>query len=524
MGVSRLEFIDVTFFYESAGAPVFEGLSVEVSGGWTGIIGANGAGKTTLLRLACGDLTPTRGKVVTSGTVIWCPQRTDDPPQALREFLDATDGRAGMWRGRLGIQEDWLQRWETLSHGERKRAQIAVALWRRPRLLAVDEPTNHVDAPTRDLLAEALSAFRGVGLLVSHDRALLDSLCRQCLFMTPPTAVLRPGGYTQAEALAREEQERLRKLRETARSDLDRLRSAASQRRQEASGSHRQRSKRKLARHDHDGRAKRNAARISGKDGQAGRLLRGLDGRLRQVQERLEGARVTRQPRLGIDLSAARSPRDALFRIPATSIPLGPHRTLSLPDLEMGPEDRIALVGPNGCGKSTLIRHILDQLDLPEGRLVYLAQEIDRQQSRAVLAEVRGMAPERLGQVLSIVDCLGSSPQRVLETDQPSPGETRKLLLAMGLARTPHLIIMDEPTNHLDLPSITCLEEALGAVPCGLLLVSHDVRFLEALTHTTWSITPTDGPQMFLQAREGRLNAPNESLDGPRFEGNTQET
>ncbi|MHC4563231.1 MAG: ATP-binding cassette domain-containing protein, partial [Planctomycetota bacterium] len=181
-----LDFDNVTFFYPAAGEPIFDGLSVELPTGWTGVIGPNGSGKTTLLRLACGELAPTAGRISRPGGIVYCRQRTDDPPEELAEFIEAIDAPGCRLRGELGVQDDWLSRWPTLSHGERKRAQIAVALWRRPSLLAIDEPTNHVDLAASKLLAEALEKFAGVGLLVSHDRELMDRLCRQTLFVEPP--------------------------------------------------------------------------------------------------------------------------------------------------------------------------------------------------------------------------------------------------------------------------------------------------------------------------------------------------
>ena len=96
---------------------------------------------------------------------------------------------------------------------------------------------------------------------------------------------------------------------------------------------------------------------------------------------------------------------------------------------------------------------------------------------------------------MTVISRLGSRPYRLLESAEPSPGETRKLLLAMGIAKEPHLIVMDEPTNHMDLPSIQCLEDALSDCPCGLLLVSHDLRFLRALTARRWDITLRDAAQ-----------------------------
>ena len=89
---------------------------------------------------------------------------------------------------------------------------------------------------------------------------------------------------------------------------------------------------------------------------------------------------------------------------------------------------------------------------------------------------------------MTIVNRLGSRPHRLLDSAEPSPGETRKLLLALGMTRMPHILIMDEPTNHMDLPSIECLEQALVDCPCSLVLVSHDLQFLEKVTKTKWAI------------------------------------
>ena len=152
-------------------------------------------------------------------------------------------------------------------------------------------------------------------------------------------------------------------------------------------------------------------------------------------------------------------------------------------------DDRIALTGSNGSGKSTLISHIKQSLNLQENHVVYLPQEIDIHASQDVMARARDLHNEKLGQMLTIVSRLGSRPQRLMESVEPSPGEIRKMLLAIGITNVPHLIVMDEPTNHLDLPSIECLEQALADCPCGLLLVSHDRRFLNALVQQRWHIT-----------------------------------
>jgi ATPase subunit of ABC transporter with duplicated ATPase domains len=499
LAVPTLEFQNVTLFFPSMTHPMFEALDLRLGGGWTGIIGPNGSGKTTLLRLACGEIIPTVGRVIAPREVIYCPQRTDDAPELLDAFLSADDAAACGLRGRLRVEQDWLDRWETLSHGERKRAQIGVALWQDPRVLAVDEPTNHIDIVARDLLLGAMRSFRGMGLVVSHDRALLDELCGQCLFVEPHHVTMRPGGYSAGVRQARAEQARARHEKEQARRRLGQLQAEAAERGREAALSHKKRSKSGLAHNDMDSRAKINLARYTGKDRQAGRRLRQLDGRLRQTGEQVASIHVQKERRLSADLMGETSKRDALLRVAPGSIPLGPQRCLRLPELLIEPASRIAIVGPNGTGKTTLLRHVLSRLGVPEQRLVYLPQEIGRQEAARIVADVRHIGAGELGRVMSAVACLGSQPERLLQTDEPSPGELRKLLMALGMARRPHLIVMDEPTNHLDLPSIECLEQSLSDGVCALLLVSHDMRFLSALTTRRWRISQTSGRECVLE-------------------------
>ena len=170
MTALSIQFQNVSFAYDRATQPLIADLSVHFNLGWTGIVGANGVGKSTVLKLATGGLEPQKGRVIIPEFAIYCQQRTDDAPDQLSDLIQAVTGDAFEIKGRLGLEDDWLERWATLSHGERKRAQIAVAMWKNPQVLAVDEPTNHLDLEAQELLFDALSIFRGVGLLVSHDR------------------------------------------------------------------------------------------------------------------------------------------------------------------------------------------------------------------------------------------------------------------------------------------------------------------------------------------------------------------
>lgn len=478
----------ISFMFDEAREELFKELTVHFPVGWTGIVGGNGAGKTTLLRLASGLLLPTRGRVHAGGPALYCPQRTDSVPEGLESLIADASGEACRIRSILGICDDWVGRWETLSHGERKRAQVGVMLHRSPHILAVDEPTNHLDADARGMLLEALRQFRGVGLLVSHDRDLLDAICTQCLFLDAGRAVMRPGSYTEGKEQQELEEQHAREQFYQTRREMKRLEHEVARRRELASRSHQMRSKRGLAIRDHDARFRRNRARLSNKDGAAGKQMNQLIGRLEHAREAHEEICPSKIRKLGIYLDGSCCPRDRLFTLEECALELGDGRVLHVPSLLMRNQDHVALTGPNGSGKSTLIRHIVGSLNLLEKRLVYLPQELGEDAAAELLAEVRRLPHRELAHLMSTVSRLGSDPERLLASVNPSPGEARKLLLALGVTRRPYLIIMDEPTNHLDLPSIECLEHALDGCPCGLLLVSHDYRFLGRLTSIRWRV------------------------------------
>jgi macrolide transport system ATP-binding/permease protein len=169
-------FQNVSFTYDRATQPLIRDLSFNFNRGWTGIVGANGVGKSTVLKLATGGLKPQQGRVIIPESAIYCQQRTDNAPGQLRDLIHAINADAFRIKGQLGVEDDWMERWSTLSHGERKRAQIAVAMWRKPQVLAVDEPTNHLDLPSIECLEQALADCPCGLLLVSHDQRFLDRL------------------------------------------------------------------------------------------------------------------------------------------------------------------------------------------------------------------------------------------------------------------------------------------------------------------------------------------------------------
>ncbi len=490
---SMIRFVDVCFTHSEAFEPLFEHVCLQFDAGWTGLVGANGSGKTTLLRLAVGELEPDAGHVLRKGRAALCRQRTDFRPDGWERFSNAGDADAARLEGVLGIRPDWWERWETLSHGERKRAQIAVALWDEPEMLLVDEPTNHLDGESGAMVREALASFRGVGILVSHDRRLLDDICRNIVFIEPPDVFEISGNYSEAAGQKALGEEHQRRQRGAAKDELAKLQREASRRQAEAARSVHRLSKRHLHRNDPDGRGKLDLARLTGKDAIAGNFARQIRSRVERAEEKLDSIGFKKEYDLAYHIDGERSSRDVLLRLEQGMLQLGPAETLAFPDLVVGPADRIGLSGPNGTGKSSFIRHLLGRLDLPSGRVVYLPQEILIDEGERLIREVRSLSTGDLGRVLAFVSCLGTRPERLLRGDLPSPGEIRKILLALGIARRPHLIVMDEPTNHLDLPAIELLERALRDFPGALILVSHDVRFLDALATVRWRFERTAG-------------------------------
>ena len=492
----------LTFCYDAAPAPVIADLTAHFPQGFTGIVGANGSGKTTLLKLLTRQLTPDAGEVNGAQQVISCSQRTDEAPGALEHFLESWDGLAAELRGRLQIELDFLNRWDTLSHGERKRAQLACALWQEPEVLALDEPTNHIDTDARKLLINSLERFRGVGLLVSHDRELLDQLCVQCLWLTPPSVKVFPGGYSQTREQMLVDREVSQRARSKAQRESKKLHRELVQRRQNEARHFAARSKRGIAAKDSDARDKINLARAT--DGNAGKTLRQLEGRKAQADARLAAAVVEKAHATGFWLPGSRSHRKLVLDMPPSHFALGEGRQLKTPLLQLGPADRVAITGANGLGKSTLLNKLVPAAGLDQDKMIYLPQELSVKQSKAVLEEARSLRSDRLGALMQIVSRLGSRPERLLESRLPSPGEVRKLLLALGVARSPHLIVMDEPTNHLDLPSIEALEAALRECPCALLLVSHDEHFLDKVGVQRWTIEATPDGDSTLRTTTSR--------------------
>ena len=482
----QLQLSHVSYTYPSATEPILQDVTVAFPLGWTGLLGDNGCGKSTLARLATGALVPDAGTVTRGLVCAFCPQDADEAPENLSDFALDYGRDARMLRETFHLEDDMAWRFEALSFGERKKLQIASALWARPDVLVLDEPTNHLDADARSELARALARYRGIGILVSHDRALLDSLVDRCVSFEAGTLVVRPGGYTAAHAQAELERGTTMRERAEAKGELARLAAEKDRRAHEAARAQARRSKKGLDPHDKSAKGKIDLAIYTGKDGQAGRLSSQMGARMEAARARVDAAFVAKRYDGDLWLDAEPSPRKTLIHLEPTVIPCGP-ATLDIPELFIGHTDHIGIVGPNGAGKSTLLGHIRTRID-PALSVLDIPQEIADDARRELMRRIGSLPSAERGRILSTVAQLNSDPDRILEGGRTSPGELRKLMLALGMLARPVLIIMDEPTNHLDLHSVEALERALAAYPGALLLVSHDHAFLAACTTRTWEV------------------------------------
>lgn len=486
----------------TASMPILKDVSFVLTSGWYGLVGANGAGKTTLLRVLAGDLAPHEGSIrfdASEAIVAYCPQSVDAPNEDVRDLAASFDGSAAEIKGRLALHEDELERWSTLSPGERKRWQVGAALARAPDVLLLDEPTNHLDGEARDRLMGALGRFRGIGIVVSHDRAVVEHLPRAILRVFDGTVTMYAGSYSDAKSAWEDARRGHEAAHARAKATVRGIERRLDVLRRTSDAASRGTSARALMKdkNDHDGR---NSLRKG-----AARRAAGTAGRQVEVVRReLDRARgdvpaIARDRTVGSAVFAAyeRAPSAVLFHLDAPEVRAGERVILKDVRITVGREDRVRITGANGAGKTTLL-HALVASRQRRGvgsdrttRVLYLPQELAPDRVIALTEHLTALTDDERGRVLSVFNALGSDPARILEARAKtaaaslSPGEARKLALAMGLGEHAWALVLDEPTNHLDLPTIERLEQALMAYPGCVVLVTHDDAFARQVTTST---------------------------------------
>jgi ATP-binding cassette, subfamily F, member 3 len=489
---------------------LFQGVTFSLAQGErAALVAPNGAGKSTLLRLIAKELTPDAGSVVIKkGARVSYVRQSHELPKvgtvleaflsgfgelfALRHELDAAthaamegtkealdrlsavtdryhlaggdalERQVEMLAQHLGFShEDMSRSLGSLSGGERGRLHLGVALALEPDLILLDEPTNHLDIETISWLERHLAGLQSAMLVVSHDRAFLDALCPISMELGKRSFRVYPLKYSEY-AVAREV-------------DLARERELAE--RQEAFVSKTEEF------------IRRNIAGQKTKQAQSRRkLLDKLEtiDRPEDVWARAEKVafRFVPAPRTG----------DIVIDARGLGAERGGRVLFSGFDLLVRRTERIGILGPNGCGKSTLLKILAgrgepeDEGDVRRGTNQaegYFDQHLGSlDPSKTAVEEIRSvrgdMNVDAARQYLARFRFYGDDTLRKVEGF--SGGERSRLALAKLLLEPRNLLFLDEPTNHLDIPAAEILEEALSSFEGTVLLVSHDRRFLEAVT------------------------------------------
>ncbi|WP_329454302.1 ATP-binding cassette domain-containing protein [Streptomyces sp. NBC_01497] len=506
------------------GTTVFDGLSLTVPRGRTGLAGGNGSGKSTLLHLLTGRLRPTQGSVAVGGHLAHLPQnitlgttlRVDEAlgiaqRRAALSAIEAGDAseenfetigddwdveeRAHATLGSLGLGGLALDRTVgEMSGGETVLLRLAALLLERPDVLLLDEPTNNLDLFARRRLYDAVDSWRsGILLVVSHDRELLERVDRIAELRSGEVRWYGGGWSAYEETLGVQQEAAGRTLR-AAEADVRRQKRELEETRIKVA--RRQRQSKKL---DAQRRAPRIVAGARKRSAQeSGDKLRGLhEDRLDEARERREAA-----------ADAIREDAEIRVELPHTAVPAGRtvftldalrprHGRLREGTLTVRGPERVALVGRNGAGKTTLLRTLAGELAPLSGEartqvpLRFLPQRLDvLDDGLSVAANVARSAPGVPDN--EIRSQLARFLFKGARAEQPagtlSGGERFRAALAatMLAAPAPQLLMLDEPTNNLDVASVRQLTSALDAYRGALLIAGHDLAFLRTLGITRW--------------------------------------
>ncbi len=522
-----------------AGRTLLEGADLSVDPGRRiGLVGRNGAGKSTLLKAVSGEISVDGGDIRLSSRARMAQVRQTAPsgPQSLldtvlagdeerlallAEAAEAERGRvapdrvAALWE-RLGAidadtapsraatilaglgfdAETQLRPVDSFSGGWRMRVALATVLFSNPDLLLLDEPTNHLDLEATMWLEAWLARFPGAALVVSHDQGLLDRSVHAIAHLDQRRLSLTPGGYSEFVRIRTEQAmqqtraaEKVSAQRAHMQAFVDRFRASASKARQAQS------------------------------------RLRALE-KMPMIDAVIE-AQATR-------FAFPESPKLAppILSLDDVSVGYGGAPVLSGLSLSIDPDDRIALLGANGNGKSTFAKLIAGRLAAGGGsmrragklRVGYFAQH---QEAELVAGESpldhmgRALPQAAPGVLRSQLARFGLDAERAnTPTASLSGGERARLMLALATREAPQLLILDEPTNHLDIDACDALVRALGSFEGAVILITHDPHLVELIADRLWlvndgTVRPYDGDMDEYRVLLAKKDRPAKKEGGP---------
>jgi len=500
--------------YRAAGRPLLDRASLSVNDGErVGLVGRNGSGKTTLLRLIAGELQPDGGEIALTGRrrVGRVAQEAPGGPESLIETVLAADrergallaeaehcrepqriaeiherlatiradsapARAARVLAGLGFDEAAQQGpCRALSGGWRMRVALAALLFAEPDVLLLDEPTNHLDLEATLWLEGFLRNYRGMLILVSHDRDLLNKVAEKIAHLESGKLTLYAGNYDRFERTRREHLERQSALQARQQEQRRRIQAFVDRFRYKAS------------------KARQAQSRL--------KALARMEPIAAVVESRTTSFAFPTPDNLAPPLLSA----DGV----AVGYGDGP-TVLSNLGFRLDPEDRVALLGANGNGKSTLIRLIAGRLAPRTGRLTrarklkvgYFAQDQAEELDLAatpLLLMARALPKANETVLRAQLGRFGFGADHAeLRVAKLSGGEKARLLFALATRDAPQMLLLDEPTNHLDVDAREALVQAINDFAGAVVLVSHDPHLIELTADRLWlvadgGVTPFDG-------------------------------
>lgn len=486
--MALIQATNLTFTYDGSADAVFAELNFQIDSTWRlGLIGRNGRGKTTLLRLLAGQLTP-QGRLLMPLTPALFPFPLPDAALPTREALACFAPDTPAWRlllewNQLSLPEALLEQpFATLSRGEQTKAQLAALFAREDAYPLIDEPTNHLDLEGRAQVADYLAAKDGF-LLVSHDRAFLNRCVDHTLSINRSSVSVQRGNFDTWEQEFNRKNESEQARNDQLRRDVTRLTETA---RRQAEWSRRcEQGKYHMAASD---AAVVDRGYIGARSAALMKRSQAARARVEQSIEEKRGLLhdVERIPTL--KLTPLTHPKQVLVDVRDAAVRYGQRTVCADVRLTLERGERIALTGPNGCGKSSVLKTLCGLSDALQGnvriasglRISYVPQSTEglRGDLREWIAR-QGVDETLFKTILRDMDFGRQQFDKTIE--QYSDGQKKKLLLARSLCEQAHLYIWDEPLNYLDVFSRIQLETLLRAAQPTLLLVEHDRAFLDAV-------------------------------------------
>ena len=507
--MAQIRVTDLTFSYEGTFDTVLENVTFNIDTDWKlGLIGRNGKGKTTLLNLLLGKY-EYEGSIVTNTCFDYFPYKVsnEDLLKTADELIQVWKPQIESWQvliqlNQINMDIECLYRpFGTLSHGERTRVMLAVLFAGENEFLLVDEPTNHLDMDAREIVKNYLASKKGF-ILVSHDRDLLDAVVDHVLVLNRKTVEVQSGNFSswwenkeKSDAFAKAENEKhlkeIGKLKATAdRSD----RWAIKNENTKIGFDPIKENDRNISTRAYIGaKTKKMQARVKSFEKRIDREIEEKEGLLQDIEQvvdlRLNPLKFHKEILVNAyDMSLAYEGCDPLFNDLRFQIKRG---------------DRVVLSGENGCGKSSIIKAILNKakyemqdnehlglnvsgtLDVGANlKISYINQNTSFLKGTLKDYCLKSGYDESL--LLAILRQLDLNREQFSKNMEDfSEGQKKKVLVASSLITPAHLYIWDEPLNYIDVFSRMQIEKLILEYEPTMLLVEHDVRFREKIATQT---------------------------------------